>query len=236
MVPSTLPWQLPSPGRLPSQFERPLTPDLESITKLSTRTSEGLAFSPSQTPPPPIQLSQLQQVLETLRLQGLLPEPESTMEPSTSTSEALQTTPSLTTQDQGRLEPLQVPMTPRPPSESTPPRPESPAIPDTADIGRLQLETLQLELSEPQQLLSQTEVPPITNKRPVIPHTLPVSLPAGSLPYAVLTSSHFQNVVKFTAGLTKLRSLPITTLKSILLQQGRYGRQVDPTVFSPLAI
>ena len=161
------------------------------------------------------------------RLSDVLPELQLARRkllPLQGTPQALQTTPSLTTQDQGILEPLQVP---RPPSEPTPPRPESPAIPDTADIGRLQLETLQLELSEPQQLLSQTEVPPITNQRPVIPHTLPVSPPTRSLPYAVLTSSHFQNVVKFTAGLTKLRSFPITTLKSILLQDRR-GRQEIP--------
>ena len=109
-------------------------------------------------------------------------------------------------------------MTRSPTSEPTPPRPESPAIPDMADIGRLQLETPQLEPSEPQQRLSQREVPPITNPRPVIPHTLPVSPPAGSLPYAVLTSSHFQNVVKFTAGLTKLNGIPTDRIKSILLQ------------------
>ena len=170
---------------------------------------------------------ELMQTSTLPRLSDVLPELQLARRkplPLKGTPQALQTTPSLTTQDKGILEPLQVP---RPPSEPTPPRPESPAIPDTADIGRLQLETLQLELSEPQQLLSQTEVPPITNKRPVIPHTLPVSPPAGSLPYAVLTSSHFQNVVKFTAGLTKLRSLPTTSLKSILLQ-GRYGRQEIP--------
>ena len=256
--------QLPSPGILQPQFERPLTPDLEFITKPSTSMSEGLAIPPSQSSLPPIQLSQLQQVLETPRIQGLLPEPQSqpTMAPSTSTSEppttlascvpeselietstlarprllpelqlsertplplqeipqVPQTTPSLTTQDQERLEPLQVPMTRSPTSEPTPPRPESPAIPDMADIGRLQLETSQLEPSEPQQRLSQREVPPITNPRPVIPHTLPVPLPAGSLPYAVLTSSHFQNVVKFTAGLTKLKGIPTDRIKSILLQ------------------
>ena len=142
--------------------------------------------------------------------------------------QAPQTTPSLTTQDQGRLEPLQVPMTRSPPSESTPPRPETTAIPDTADIGRLQLET-QLELSEPQQqqLLSQREIPAITNPRPVIPHTLPVSPPAGSLSYDVLTSSHFQNVVKFTAGLTKLKGIPTDRIKSILLQD-EDGKQVIP--------
>ena len=327
--------QLQSPGILPPPSERPLTPDLGSITTPSTSTSEGLAIPPSQSSLPPIQLSQLQQVLETLRPQGLLPEPQSqpTMAPSTSTlepptilascvpqselietstlprprllpelqlsernplplqetpqvpqttpslttqdqgrleplqvpmtshptSETIlpqpvspgmqhtadikielqlaegtllprqgtpqvpQTTPSLTTQDQGRLEPLQVPMTRSPTSEPTPPRPESPAIPDMADIGRLQLETPQLEPSEPQQRLSQREVPPITNPRPVIPHTLPVSPLAGSLPYAVLTSSHFQNVVKFTAGLTKLKGIPTDRIKSILLQgQGDY--------------
>ena len=125
---------------------------------------------------------------------------------------------SLTTQDQGRLEPLQAPMTSRPTSESTPPRPEAPAIPDTADIGRLLLETPQLEPLVPQQLLSQREVPPMTNPRPVIPHTLPFLPPTGSLPYAVLTSSHFQNVLKFTAGLTKLKKLPTASLRSILLQ------------------
>ena len=356
--------QLPSPRILPLLFERPLTPDLESITKPSTSMSEGLAIPQSQSSLPQIQL---QQVLETLRLQGLQPQSQPTMEHSIGTSlptprllpdlqlaerkplpregtpqvpqttlslttqdqgrlellqaphptsssthpqpyinrrlqssipswtqthqlqglipvaesttqppaitpepptllvpcvseaelmvtsalprpravvpelqlsernplplqetpQVPQTTPSLTTQDQGRLEPLQVPMTPRPPSESTPPRPESPAIPDTADIGRLQLETPQLEPSEPQQLLSQREIPPITNPRPVIPHTLPVSPLAGSLPYAVLTSSHFQNVVKFTAGLTKLNGIPIASLKSILLQ-GWGDRQVIP--------
>ena len=330
VVSPTPPGQLPSPGILPPPFERPLTPDLESITKPSTSMSEDLAIPPSQSSLPPIQLRQLQQVLETLRPQGLLPEPQSqpTMAPSTSTLEpptilascvpqselietstlprprllpelqlsernplplqeipqvpqttpslttqdqgrleplqvrmishptsetilpqpvspgmqhtadikielqlaernplprqgtpqALQTTPSLTTQDQGRLEPLQVPMTRSPTSESTHPRPESPAIPDMADIGRLQLETPQLEPSEPQQRLSQREIPAITNPRPVIPHTLPVSPLAGSLPYAVLTSSHFQNVVKFTAGLTKLKGIPTDRIKSILLQ------------------
>ena len=328
-VPPTLPRQLLSPGILPPRFEQPLTSDLESINKASTSSSEDLAFPQSESPLPPIQLSQLQQVLETLRLQGLLLEPESTMEPSTSTSEhptilelestmapsastsehptilelestmapststsehptilelestmapsastsehptivvprvseselietstlprpreVLQelqlaerktrplqetpqvplTPPSLTIQDQGTLEPLQVPMTPRPTSESTPPRPESPAIPDTADIGRLQLEIPQLEPPVPQQLLSQREISPITNPRPVIPRTLPVSPPAGSLPYAVLTSSHFQNVVKFTAGLTKLKGIPTDCIKSILLQ-GRGDKQVIP--------
>ena len=171
---------------------------------------------------------ELMQTSTLPRLSDVLPELQLARRkplPLKGTPQALQTTPSLTTQDQGILEPLQVP---RPPSEPTPPRPESPAIPDTADIGRLQLETLQLEPHIPQQLLSQREVPPITNQRPVIPHTLPVSPPTRSLPYAVLTSSHFQNVVKFTAGLTKLRSFPITTLKSILLQQDRRGRQVIP--------
>ena len=350
--------QLPSPRILPLPFERPLTPDLESITKPSTSMSEGLAIPQSQSSLPPIQLSQLQQVLETLRLQGLQPQSQPTMEHSIGTSlptprllpdlqlaerkplpregtpqvsqttlslttqdqgrlellqaphptsksthpqpyinrrlhsstqswtqthqlqglipeaesttqppaitpeppttlascvpeselmeistlprpravvpglqlsernplplqetpQAPQTTLSLIAQDQGRLESLQVPMTPRLPSESTPPRPESPAIPDTRDIGRLQLETPQLEPSEPQQLLSQRAIPPITNPRPVIPHTLQVPLPAGSLPYAVLTSSHFQNVMKFTAGLTKLKRLPMASLKYILLQ------------------
>ena len=264
--------QLPSPGILQPQFERPLTPDLEFITKPSTSMSEGLAIPPSQSSLPPIQLSQLQQVLETPRIQGLLPEPQSqpTMAPSTSTPEppttlascvpeselietstlarprllpelqlsertplplqeipqVPQTTPSLTTQDQERLEPLQVPMTRSPTSEPTPPRPESPAIPDMADIGRLQLETPQLEPPVPQQRLSQREVPPITNPRPVIPHTLPVSPLAGSLPYAVLTSSHFQNVVKFTAGLTKLKGIPTDRIKSILLQDEGYRQEI----------
>ena len=262
-VPPTLSRQLLSPGILLPRFEQPLTSDLESINKASTSSSEDLAFPQSESPLPPIQLSQLQQVLETLRLQGLLLEPESTMAPSASTSEhpttvvprvseselietstlprprevlqelqlaerkplplqetpqVPQTPPSLTTQDQGTLEPLQVPMTPRPTSESTPPRPETPAIPNTADIGRLQLEIPQLEPPVPQQLLSQREIPPITNPRPVIPHTLQVPLPAGSLPYAVLTSSHFKNVVKFTAGLTKLKGIPTDCIKSILLQ------------------
>ena len=331
--------QLQSPGILPPPSERPLTPDLGSITTPSTSTSEGLAIPPSQSSLPPIQLRHLQQVLETPRIQGLLPEHQSqpTMAPSTSTLEpptilascvpqselietstlprprllpelqlsernplppqetpqVPQTTPSLTTQDQGRLEPLQVPMTSHPTSETilpqpvspgmqhtadikielqlsertplprqgtpqvpqttpslttqdqgrlellqgpmtrsptsepTPPRPESPAIPDMADIGRLQLETPLLEPSEPQQRLSQREIPVITNPRPVIPHTLPVSPLAGSLPYAVLTSSHFQNVVKFTAGLTKLKGIPTDRIKSILLQD-RGDRQEIP--------
>ena len=175
--------------------------------------------------------SELMQTSTLPRLSDVLPELQLARRkplPLQGTPQALQTTPSLTTQDQGILESLQVPMTPRPPSEPTPPRPESPAIPDTADIGRLQLETPQLEPHIPQQLLSQREISPITNPRPVIPHTLPVSPPARSLPYAVLTSSHFQNVVKFTAGLTKLRSLPTTSLKSILLQEDQYGGQVIP--------
>ena len=170
---------------------------------------------------------ELMQTSTLPRLSDVLPELQLARRkplPLKGTPQALQTTPSLTTQDQGILEPLQVP---RPPSEPTPPRPETTAIPDTADIGRLQLETLQLEPHIPQQLLSQREVPPITNPRPVIPHTLPVLPPAGSLPYAVLTSSHFQNVLKFTAGLTKLRSLPMASLKSILLQD-EGDRQVIP--------
>ena len=157
----------------------------------------------------------------TLPRPRLVPElqlAEGTLLPRQGTPQALQTTPSLTTQDQGRLEPLQAPMTSRPTSESTPPRPEAPAIPDTADIGRLLLETPQLEPLVPQQLLSQREVPPMTNPRPVIPHTLPFLPPTGSLPYAALTSSHFQNVLKFTAGLTKLKKLPTASLESILLQ------------------
>ena len=195
----------------------------ESTTEHSTSSSQLPTTLASCVPE-----SEFMETSTLPRLSDVLPElqlAEGTLLPRQGTPQALQTTPSITTQDQGRLESLQVP---RPPSEPTPPRPESPAIPDTADIGRLQLETLQLEPHIPQQLLSQREVPPITNPRPVIPHTLPVSPPAGSLPYAVLTSSHFQNVVKFTAGLTKLRSLPITTLKSILLKQGWAGRQVIP--------
>ena len=187
----------------------------ESTTEHSTSTSE-----------PPTNLascvleSELMETLALPRPEEVLPELQlAERKPLLQeTPQAPQTTPSLTTQDQGRLEPLQVPMTRRPPSEPTPPRPETTAIPDTADIGRLQLETPQLEPSEPQQLLSQREVPPITNPRPVIPHTLPVSPLAGSLPYAVLTSSHFQNVVKFTAGLTKLKGIPTDRIKSILLQ------------------
>ena len=194
----------------------------ESTTEHSTSSSQLPTTLASCVPE-----SEFMETSTLPRLSDVLPElqlAEGTLLPRQGTPQALQTTPSITTQDQGRLESLQVP---RPPSEPTPPRPESPAIPDTADIGRLQLETLQLEPHIPQQLLSQREVPPITNPRPVIPHTLPVSPPAGSLSYAVLTSSHFQNVVKFTAGLTKLRSLPTTSLKSILLQ-GRYGRQEIP--------
>ena len=192
----------------------------DSTTEHSTSSSQLPTTLASCVP-------ELMQTSTLPRLSDVLPElqlAEGTLLPRQGTPPALQTTPSLTTQDQGRLEPLQVP---RPPSEPTPPRPETTAIPDTADNGRLQLETLQLEPHIPQQLLSQREIPPITNPRPVIPHTLTVLPPAGSLPYAVLTSSHFQNVVKFTAGLTKLRSFPITTLKSILLQD-QYGRQVIP--------
>ena len=188
----------------------------ESTTEHSTSSSQLPTSLASCVPE-----SEFMETSTLPRLSDVLPElqlAEGTLLPRQGTPQALQTTPSLTTQDQGRLESLQVPMTPRPPSEPNPPLPESPAIPDTADIGRLQLETLQLEPHIPQQLLSQREVPPITNPRSVIPHTLPVSLPTGSLPYAVLTSSHFQNVLKFTAGLTKLRSLPTTSLKSILLQ------------------
>ena len=185
----------------------------ESTTEHSTSSSQLPTTLASCVPE-----SEFMETSTLPRLSDVLPElqlAEGTLLPRQGTPQALQTTPSLTTQDQGRLESLQVP---RPPSEPTPPRPESPAIPDTADIGRLQLETLQLEPHIPQQLLSQREIPAITNPRPVIPHTLPVPLPAGSLSYAVLTSSHFQNVLKFTAGLTKLRSFPITTLKPILLQ------------------
>ena len=176
----------------------------EPPTTLASCVLESELMETSTLPRP-------EEVLPQLQLAERKPLPQET-------PQAPQTTPSLTTQDQGRLEPLQVPMTPRPPSEPTPPLPESPAILDTADIGRLQLETPLLEPSEPQQLLSQREVPPITNPRPVIPHTLPLVPPAGSLPYAVLTSSHFQNVVKFTAGLTKLNGIPTDRMKSILLQ------------------
>ena len=195
----------------------------ESTTEHSTSTSE---------PPTTLASCVLEsELMETLALPRprLLPELQlAERKPlPQETPQAPQTTPSLTTQDQGRLEPLQVPMTRSPPSEPTPPLPETTAIPDTADIGRLQLETPQLELSEPQQLLSQREIPAITNPRPVIPHTLPVSPLAGSLPYAVLTSSHFQNVVKFTAGLTKLKGIPTDRMKSILLQDRR-GRQEIP--------
>ena len=338
VVSPTPPGQLPSPGILPPPFERPLTPDLEFITKPSTSMSEGLAIPPSQSSLPPKQLSQLQQVLETPRIQGLLPEPQSqpTMEHSIGTSlptprllpdlqlaerkplpregtpQVPQTTPSLTTQDQGRLELLQAPhptsksthpqlyintrlqsstqswtqthqlqglipeaesttqppaITPEPPTTvascvpqsesmetSTLPRPRlipelqlsertplalqgTPQVPQTTpslttqDQGRLELlqapMTPLLEPSEPQQRLSQREIPPITNPRPVIPHTLPVSPLAGSLPYEVLTSSHFQNVLKFTAGLTKLNGIPTDRIKSILLQD-EGDRQVIP--------
>ena len=197
----------------------------ESTTEHSTSSSQLPTTLASCVPE-----SEFMQTSTLPRLSDVLPELQLARRkplPLQGTPQALQTTPSLTTQDQGILEPLQVPMTPRPPSEPTPPLPETTAIPDTAGIGRLQLETLQQEPHIPQQLLSQREVPPITNPRPVIPHTLPVSPPARSLPYAVLTSSHFQNVVKFTAGLTKLRSFPITTLKSILLQ-GRGDYQEIP--------
>ena len=197
----------------------------ESTTEHSTSTSE-----------PPTNLascvleSELMETLALPRPEEVLPELQlAERKPlPQETPQAPQTTPFLTTQDQGRLEPLQVPMIRSSPSESTPPRPETTAIPDTADIGRLQLET-QLELSEPQQqqLLSQREIPAITNPRPVIPHTLPVSPLAGSLPYDVLTSSHFQNVVKFTAGLTKLNGIPTDRIKSILLQD-RGDYQVIP--------
>ena len=216
-----------------STSEPPTILELESIMAPSTSTSEHpTILVPRVSESDLIETSTLprpREVLQELHLAQRKPLPLQ------ETPQVTQTPPSLTTQDQGRLEPLQVTMTPRPTSESIPPRPESPAIPDTADIGRLQLEIPLLEPSVPQQLLSQREIPPITNPRPVIPHTLPVSPLAGSLPYAVPTSSHFQNVVKFTAGLTKLKSLPMATLRSILLQdQG--DRQVDPTVFSPLAI
>ena len=183
--------------------------------------------------PPTILVPCVSELIETStvkRPQEVVPElqlAEGTPLPLQVISQVPQTTSSLTTQDQGRLEPLQVPMTRRPTSESTPPQPESPGMQHTADIGRLQLETPQLEPSVPQLLLSQREIPPITNPRPVLPHTLPVSPPAGSLPYEVLTSSHFQNVVKFTAGLTKLKSLPTDCIKSILLQ-GQGDKQVIP--------
>ena len=199
--------------RLQRQQLHGLMGEPESTTEHSTSSSQLPTSLASCVPE-----SEFMQTSTLPRLSDVLPELQLARRkplPLQGTPQALQTTPSLTTQDQGRLEPLQVP---RPPSEPTPPLPESPAIPDTADNGRLQLETLQQEPHIPQQLLSQREVPPITNPRPVIPHTLPVPLPAGSLSYAVLTSSHFQNVVKFTAGLTKLRSLPIATLQSILLQ------------------
>ena len=218
-----------------STSEHPTILELESTMAPSTSTSEHpTILEPESTMAPSTSTSEPPTILE----------PESTMAPSTSTlepptilvphvSELIETStlprqhPSVNTQDQGRLEPLRAPMTRSPPSESTPPRPETKAIPDMADIGRLQLETPQLEPPVPQQLLSQREIPRITNPRPVIPHTLPVSPPGGSLSYAVLTSSHFQNVVKFTAGLTKLKGIPTDRMKSILLQDRR-GRQVIP--------
>ena len=49
-------------------------------------------------------------------------------------------------------------------------------------------------------------------------HVLQVAPSARSLPYALLTSSHFQNVLKYTAGLTKLTNLPTASMKSILLK------------------
>ena len=182
----------------------------EHSTILVPRASETELMETSPLPGP-------QEVVPELQL------PERKPLPLQETPQAPQTTPSLTTQDQGGLEPLQEPMTILPTSDSTPPLPESPVIQHTRDIGRLQLETPQLEPPELQQLLSQRETPLMTNPRPVIPQTPPVSPPAGSLPHAVLTSSHFQNVVKFTAGLTKLKNLPIATMKTILLQgQGDY--------------
>ena len=215
------PSQSPLPPIQLSQLQQALeTQRLQGPEPRSTMAPPTSTSEPPTNLVPHVPESEFMEA-STLPRQQVLPElqlAERKIRPLQETPQVPQTTPSHTTQDQGRLEPLQVPMTRRPTSESTHPRPESPAIPDTADIGRLQLETPQLEPPVPQQLLSQREVPPITNPRPVIPHTLPVSPPAGPLPYAVLTSSHFQNVVTFTAGLTKLKGIPTDCIKSILLQ------------------
>ena len=197
---------------LPQPTTEHSTSASEHPTILVPRASETELMEASPLPGP-------QEVVPELQL------PERKPLSLQKTPQAPQTTPSLTTQDQGGLEPLQEPMTILPTSDSTPPLPESPVIQHTRDIGRLQLETPQLEPQELQQLLSQREM---TNSRPVIPQTLPVSLPSGSLPHAVLTSSHIQNVVKFTAGLTKLKNLPIATMKTILLQDGQGDRQKIP--------